>query len=624
MRNPQRLGLAILLAIIAATVVGLLQTGRSARDPSAPAANTTASPASPSPVDLSPLRTARRLATFAATDDERALAQEALRVADEEVDLAFAEALRQAAAHPPAANAETRGIHERLESARRLLQDDQARVARLTSEMAGAARDRKAALALDLELAKAQVELDQDDVDDAGQDLIRAGGDPQARIQRMVQEHEAAEHETTALPVSAPAPAAANVLGQGGLFRKGRQWWTLHQVRLLLAGAKRDAGAAAERLSLEHRGLEGRIEAHLAARPELDRRAGAAGAGGSAATSGESGRDSAALVSSTRDLSSEKKGLAALDRKIGNQKELAGIYSRWEDAVGGRQRATLHEALIAVLLILLVVLVCLVLDSWLETIIGKLALERRRVQQLHIVTRVVLRAAGAILILVVGFGPPGQLATFLGLAGAGLTVALKDFIVGFIGWFVLMGKNGIRIGDWIEVNGVSGEVVELGPIHTVLLETGNWTASGHPTGRRVTFVNSFAIEGHYFNFSTSGQWLWDEVQIHLPPGQDPYPIVEALSSMVTKETEANARLAGQEWERVAPSKELRGFSAAPAVGIRPAASGFEINARYITRANQRHVLRSRLYQSIVELTGRKSQRPASPALSPPQAATEVE
>ena len=53
--------------------------------------------------------------------------------------------------------------------------------------------------------------------------------------------------------------------------------------------------------------------------------------------------------------------------------------------------------------------------------------------------------------------------------------------------------------------GVGGEVVEISLLRTTLLETGNWTDSGHPTGRKVTFVNSFAIEGHYFNFSTSGQ-----------------------------------------------------------------------------------------------------------------------
>src|SRR5260370_42600721 len=103
------------------------------------------------------------------------------------------------------------------------------------------------------------------------------------------------------------------------------------------------------------------------------------------------------------------------------------------------------------------------------------------------IARVAVEVCAVVFILLVIFGPPSQLGTILGLAGGGLTVALKDFIVGFLGWFVLMGKNGVRLGDWVEINGVTGEVVELGMFHTVLLETGNWTDSGHPTGRRVTF-----------------------------------------------------------------------------------------------------------------------------------------
>jgi len=78
------------------------------------------------------------------------------------------------------------------------------------------------------------------------------------------------------------------------------------------------------------------------------------------------------------------------------------------------------------------------------------------------VVGVALQIVGVVVILLVLVGVPGQLGTMLGLAGAGLTVALKDFIVAFIGWFVLMGRNGMRIGDWVEINGVSGEVVELG------------------------------------------------------------------------------------------------------------------------------------------------------------------
>ena len=46
---------------------------------------------------------------------------------------------------------------------------------------------------------------------------------------------------------------------------------------------------------------------------------------------------------------------------------------------------------------------------------------------------------------------------------------------------------------------------------TTLLETGTLADKGLPTGRRITFMNGFAIRGQYFNFSTTGQWMWDEI-----------------------------------------------------------------------------------------------------------------
>jgi small-conductance mechanosensitive channel len=219
-----------------------------------------------------------------------------------------------------------------------------------------------------------------------------------------------------------------------------------------------------------------------------------------------------------------------------------------------------------------------------------------------------------LLILLVVLGVPGQLGTFLGLAGAGLTVALKDFIVGFLGWFVLMGKNGMRLGDWVEIKGVTGEVVEIGPFHTVLLETGNWTDSGHPTGRRVTFTNSFAIEGHYFNFSTTGQWLWDELQVVLPIGEDPYPVIDAIQKEVAEATKETAKQAEQEWQRAARTRGMSSLTTAPAISVKPVVGGIELAVRYITKANERYQLRAKLYETAVEMLGRKNV-PAAPAPS---------
>jgi small-conductance mechanosensitive channel len=179
-----------------------------------------------------------------------------------------------------------------------------------------------------------------------------------------------------------------------------------------------------------------------------------------------------------------------------------------------------------------------------------------------------------------------------------------------------MGRNGIRVGDWVEINGVGGEVIEIGMLRTVLMETGNWNDAGHPTGRKVAFVNSFAIEGHFFNFSTSGQWLWDELQVLVPATQNPYPLIEAIQKVVTEATAANARMAEEEWQHATNRQRVQSFSAAPAINVRPTSEGVQILVRYITHAHERHEQRSRLYQAIVDLLHQKKATSAMVGVGP--------
>jgi small-conductance mechanosensitive channel len=289
------------------------------------------------------------------------------------------------------------------------------------------------------------------------------------------------------------------------------------------------------------------------------------------------------------------------DQRVSARQKLADIYGKWDGVVANQQRTVLRELLIGSAVVLMALLLLLFADRSINRLLGRARVDRRQLATLRSVIGVALQIIAVLLILFMLVGLPGQIGTMLGLAGAGLTVALKDFIVAFIGWFVLMGKNGIRVGDWVEINGVSGEVVELSMFHTVLLETGNGTDAGQPTGRRVTFTNSYAIERHYFNFSTSGQWLWDELTVTVPFGRDAHAIADAIEKEVVAATAEGARQAELEWQRASRGQRGASVSTEPAIAVRPAAGGVEIAARYVTRASERFAVRARLSQKAVQL-----------------------
>jgi small-conductance mechanosensitive channel len=154
---------------------------------------------------------------------------------------------------------------------------------------------------------------------------------------------------------------------------------------------------------------------------------------------------------------------------------------------------------------------------------------------------------------------------------------------------------------------VGGEVAEIGLFRTALLETGNWTDRGHPTGRRITFLNSFAIRGQYFNFTTTGQWMWDEIKFGVPDaGGD---LIERVRNSVVEDTADDTRLAEEEWKRGPRKSGLSQLSAEPAVEIRPSGAGVDIVVRYVTRASDRLATRNRLYERVVALL----HEPAAPS-----------
>jgi len=599
----------VLIVLVAAAIVGVVWTGRvlqtsdtaETEEPGKPAASRkflakTSGPAQKPLVDQRPLLTARRMAALASTAEERALAHQAEKVGDHEVDLAFSDALRTVTNNPPKLTPEQKELVDRKNKADAALKADQEGMQELNKRLAAASAAQKDNLNDQIAVATAQMELDQDEFDDAGEDLERAGGDPQSKIKRLLAEHEAGHAD----PPNGGSMAEADYQAHT-LLGAYRAWRQLRSKVAQLEGARQETVEKVQRLTARHEAEAKPIAQEKENRENVKQQAKGFSAGNNAASREDSKAAAKASLDSLKRYTDDQKNLADLGKRIEDEQELQDIYGSWIALVGSRVREAVHNLIIAALWILVVILVVYLAEHVINRLFAGMSAENKRIDTLRSVVNFAVQVAGAIIILLIVFGMPTQTATILGFAGAGLTVALKDFIVPFFGWFVLMGRNGVRVGDWVEINGVGGEVVEVGLLKTVLMETGNWTDAGHPTGRKVSFPNSFAIEGHFFNFSTSSQWMWDELDLTIPSSQDPYATIDGLQKLVAKETLATAQTAEKEWQSTTSRYRVKTFSAEPAISVRPTGSGVEVKVRYVTRAHERHEMRKRLYEAVFEL-----------------------
>ncbi len=529
-------------------------------------------------VDQRPWQTAATLAALAQSAEEKELARDAERLADHEVDQAFSQSLRQASIAKPNLSGKALALQQRVNELQETIKSDQARIDSLS---AGAKPSTPASSGSDLEIAKAQLGLDQSELDDSIEDLARESGDQRVKLQQELAARQAAMkqyHDSASNDDGQTAVVTAEQYTT--LAQQLSTWQSLRKRKELIEQAEELAKADVAALTGDQTAMKAEV-AGLAAKPV--------------------GESNAERIDRLRQIGAQQNIQSILNDRLGAQQQLVTLYGRWGEQVEIQRKIVVHLILQSFALIAAICLVVILAGWALQLALEKVVHDPRQKQTLKTVLNLGTQLVGLLLILLTIFGVPRQMPTILGLATAGLTVVFQDFILAFCGWFVLMGPNGVRVRDWIEIDGVGGEVVQLGLFRTWLLETGNWTANGHPTGRKVSFLNGYAIRGKYFNFSTVGQWMWDEIKVSVPPGAGVHALIKGIYDATVKATEADAKMAEAEWKRVTHEEGSPQFSAMPSVNLRPAGAGVDIVIRYITRAGVRVETRNRLYAMILDL-----------------------
>jgi small-conductance mechanosensitive channel len=196
--------------------------------------------------------------------------------------------------------------------------------------------------------------------------------------------------------------------------------------------------------------------------------------------------------------------------------------THWHDSVRGQFVEERRSLLVRVSALGFAILIVVILaELWQRATLRYVRDPRRRYQFLLLRRIVMWLAIG----ITVAFGLAteiGSLATFAGLITAGIAVALQNVILAIAGYFFLIGKYGVRVGDRVQISGVTGNVVDIGLIRLHMMELSGDGNGQQPTGRVVVFSNSivFQSSASFFKQIPGTNFGWREVTFILAPNSD--------------------------------------------------------------------------------------------------------
>jgi len=247
-------------------------------------------------------------------------------------------------------------------------------------------------------------------------------------------------------------------------------------------------------------------------------------------------------------------------------------------------------------------------EVWRRAVL-RFAHEPRRRYQLLLVRKIVMWVAVIAIVCLSFVTEISTFATFAGLLTAGLAVAMQSVLVSVVGYFFLIGKYGVRVGDRIQIGTVVGEVIDLGLVRMHLMELNTQGPLG-PTGRVVAFANLivFQASGGFFKQIPGVNISWHEMTLTLPVVKDYAALKDRLLAAVGKvSSEYREEIARQTREIQRSTAAAAVADASPHVQMHLADGRMQALIRYPVNLEHAAEIDERVSEAVLQVIGDSSE-----------------
>lgn len=196
--------------------------------------------------------------------------------------------------------------------------------------------------------------------------------------------------------------------------------------------------------------------------------------------------------------------------------------------------------------------------------------------------------------------PLQNIGTFLGLASAGIAIALTDLLRNIAGWLYVVGRRPFRVDDRIQVGDHSGDVIDIRPIATTLLEVRGWVDADQSTGRILHIPNGTFLTKPVENFTEGFAYLWHEIEVLVTFESDWRRGEEILFELAKELTDPVCDQARQDIVQAAKYYKIRYRHFTPIVYVRARDAGVALTARMLVPVRQRRNYDQQMWRGLLD------------------------
>lgn len=199
------------------------------------------------------------------------------------------------------------------------------------------------------------------------------------------------------------------------------------------------------------------------------------------------------------------------------------------------------------------------------------------------------------------------LVTVLGFASAGIAIAMKDWFMSLMGWFVIMIGGTIHVGDRVKFvkNGVEyvGDIVDISMMRMTLHEDVTLTTymDNRRAGRIIFVPNNYIFTDMIANYSHAGlKTVWDGIDFMITFDSDISKAASIAKEVSKKYSKGYTDITRKQLNKLRSSYSIRNTNVEPRIFSFIEPYGIKISVWYLTNAYATLTLRSTISHEIIE------------------------